>query len=126
MCGVIMKRIFLFLGKNAIPTIIITIVTIAVFATSVYGIVKAVNLNSQIDDIPEVGSVTPSPSPEPSPTPTASLTVITEQSSLDDEDEDEENDDQKTKRKIKQREKDDDIEDVDEDDDRGSDDENDK
>lgn len=54
-----------------IPTIVISIVTIAVFATSVYGIVKAANLNSSIDDIPEVesiddiGEVSPTPSPQP-------------------------------------------------------------
>lgn len=54
-----------------IPTIVICIITLAVFATSVYGFAKVANLNSPIKDIPEVGqvddkkpeNVTPSPSP---------------------------------------------------------------
>lgn len=52
-----MKRIFLFLGRNTVPTIVVSIVTLVVFSTSVYGFVKAANINAPIDDVPEVKTV---------------------------------------------------------------------
>lgn len=52
-----MKRIFLFLGRNTVPTVVVSIITLVVFTTSIYGFVKVASSNSPIKDIPEVETV---------------------------------------------------------------------
>lgn len=45
------------MGRNTVPTIVITIVTLVIFSTSVYGFVIASNLKTPVEDIPEVKSI---------------------------------------------------------------------
>lgn len=49
-----MKKIFALFGKNTILTVVVTIITLTVFVTSVYGFVKIAKLNNPVKDIPEV------------------------------------------------------------------------
>lgn len=57
----------MFLGKNIISTMVITIITLAIFATSVYGFSKVANLSNPIKDIPEVETVSQKETESPTP-----------------------------------------------------------
>lgn len=52
-----MKNTFLFLGRNTVPTIVISIITLVVFSTSIYGFVKAADMNAPTGNIPEVKTI---------------------------------------------------------------------